>query len=466
MTNTSSPENAAPTRAEIADAALRADIRRLGHQLGDTLIRQHGKDLLDTVEEVRHLAQRLRQTGTPAGVTAELTDLLAGLDGDRAIHLVRAFTVYFHLANIAEQEHRIEDLNVGGTRAGSHFGETVRSLLDSGVTAAEIGDLVNRADFRPVFTAHPTEASRRSILKKLATIADLLEERGDTRCTQIGRDRIDRRIDEMIEAIWQTDEIRHERPDPFDEAKFVLYYLSQTVSDALPDLFDTIAATLGDIGQQLRPEHVPVRFGSWVGGDRDGNPNVLPDTTVAVLNLQRDRAIELLIAEINQLSDDVSMSGRLYEISEEMATAVSTDQTNHPDVLTPTRLLEPYRLRCAVIGKRLSATRQRASDAYRSPKELAAELTVMDHSLRTHNGALIADGRLARVRRIVSAIGFHFASLDIREHSDRHHEALAELFEPLGVAYGDLTREERSDRLIEELDSRRPSGTAPRARRT
>ena len=159
MANTSCPDDAIPTRAETADAALRADIRRLGHQLGDTLIRQHGKELLDTVEEVRHLAQRLRQASTPTGVTAELTDLLAGLDGDRAIHLVRAFTVYFHLANIAEQEHRIEDLNVGGTRAGSHFGETVRSLLDSGVSATEIGDLVNRADFRPVFTAHPTEAS-------------------------------------------------------------------------------------------------------------------------------------------------------------------------------------------------------------------------------------------------------------------------------------------------------------------
>ena len=222
MTSTPHLEESMSGRAEAADAALRADIRRLGHQLGDTLVRQHGQALLDTVEEVRHLAQRLRQPGGPTGVTAELTDLLAGLDGDRAIHLVRAFTVYFHLANIAEQEHRIEDLNVGGTRAGNHFGETVRSLLDSGVTANEIGDLVDRADFRPVFTAHPTEASRRSILNKLATIADLLKTRGDTRCTQIERDRIDRRIDEMIEAIWQTDEIRHERPDPFDEPKFDL----------------------------------------------------------------------------------------------------------------------------------------------------------------------------------------------------------------------------------------------------
>ena len=191
MKNTPSLSDAVPTRAETADAALRADIRRLGHQLGDTLIRQHGKDLLDTVEEVRHLAQRLRQNAAPAGVTTELTDLLAGLDGDRAIHLVRAFTVYFHLANIAEQEHRIEDLNVGGTRSGSLFGKTVSNLLEAGVTASEIGTLVNRADFRPVFTAHPTEASRRSILNKLATIADLLKARGDARSTEIERDRND-----------------------------------------------------------------------------------------------------------------------------------------------------------------------------------------------------------------------------------------------------------------------------------
>jgi len=456
MTSAAHPKESIPARAETADAALRADIRRLGHQLGDTLVRQHGQALLDTVEEVRHLAQRLRQTGGPTGVTAELTDLLAGLDGDRAIHLVRAFTVYFHLANIAEQEHRIEDLNVGGTRAGNHFGQTVRSLLDSGVTAPEIGDLVNRSDFRPVFTAHPTEASRRSILNKLATIADLLKARGDVRCTQIERERIDRRIDEMIEAIWQTDEIRHERPDPFDEAKFVLYYLSQTVSEALPDLFDTIAATLGDIGETMRPDHVPIRFGSWVGGDRDGNPNVSPDTTVAVLDLQRDRAIALLISEIKQLSDDASMSGRLYQISEEMEQLVAQDTAEHSDVLTPARLLEPYRLHCAVIEKRLVATRDRGAEAYASPDQLMSELAAMDRSLRSHGGALIADGRLARVRRIVSAIGFHFASLDIREHSARHHEALAALFEPLGVAYGDMTPQQRLDRLVEELDSRRP----------
>ena len=456
MKSTNHPKESNPARAETADAALRADIRRLGHQLGDTLVRQHGQALLDTVEEVRHLAQRLRQTGGPTGVTAELTDLLAGLDGDRAIHLVRAFTVYFHLANIAEQEHRIEDLNVGGSRAGNHFGQTVRSLLDSGVTAPEIGDLVNRSDFRPVFTAHPTEASRRSILNKLATIADLLKARGDVRCTQIERERIDRRIDEMIEAIWQTDEIRHERPDPFDEAKFVLYYLSQTISEALPDLFDTIAATLGDIGEKIRPDHVPIRFGSWVGGDRDGNPNVSPDTTVAVLDLQRDRAIALLISEIKQLSDDASMSGRLYQISEEMEQMVAQDTAEHSDVLTPARLLEPYRLHCAVIEKRLLATRDRGAEAYASPDQLMSELAAMDRSPRSHGGALIADGRLARVRRIVSAIGFHFASLDIREHSARHHEALAALFEPLGVVYGDMTPEQRLDRLVEELDSRRP----------
>ena len=456
MKSTNHPEESIPALAETADAALRADIRRLGHQLGDTLVRQHGQALLDTVEEVRHLAQRLRQAGGPTGVTAELTDLLAGLDGDRAIHLVRAFTVYFHLANIAEQEHRIEDLNVGGSRAGNHFGQTVRSLLDSGVTAPEIGDLVNRSDFRPVFTAHPTEASRRSILNKLTTIADLLKARGDARCTQIERDRIDRRIDEMIEAIWQTDEIRHERPDPFDEAKFVLYYLSQTVSEALPDLFDTIAATLGDIGEKMRPDHVPIRFGSWVGGDRDGNPNVSPDTTVAVLDLQRDRAIALLISEIKQLSDDASMSGRLYQVSEEMEQLVAQDTAEHSDVLTPARLLEPYRLHCAVIEKRLLAARDRGAEAYASPDQLMSELAAMDRSLRSHGGALIADGRLARVRRIVSAIGFHFASLDIREHSARHHEALAALFEPLGVAYGDMTPQQRLARLVEELDSRRP----------
>ena len=188
------------TAHETTDAALRSDIRRLGRQLGNTLVRQHGQHLLDNVEQVRMLARRLRQKGDGTDISWELADLLGDADTDEAILLVRAFTVYFHLANVAEQVHRIEDLNTGAPRQAHRIDETVRSLVEHGVNPVEIADLVNRTELRPVFTAHPTEASRRAILEKLAGIAELIEKRSEHRRTEGDLRRMDRRVEELIEA--------------------------------------------------------------------------------------------------------------------------------------------------------------------------------------------------------------------------------------------------------------------------
>ena len=395
------PETADPSANSAedhtgADAALRTDIRRLGHQLGNSLVRQHGETLLETVEKVRRLARDLRKEGGREGSTAELTRLLADADADQAIQLVRAFTMYFHLANVAEQVHRIEDLNIGGTRADSHFDETVRRLVDSGIPPADIAALVNRVDFQPVFTAHPTEASRRSILNKLARISDLVEERTELWRTSADQRRIDRRIDELIEAMWQTDEIRHDRPDPFDEARFVLYYVNQAVRDAVPQLLDDMAAVLEDIGERLDPDRSPIRFGTWVGGDRDGNPTVSPGTTLAVLDLQRRRAIELLIEEVGNLSEELSVSSRIREVPEDLLEIAARDLAEHADLLIRTDPHEPYRIRCTVIQHRLAETLRRTTNGYGSPTELAADLEHLDRSLRSHGGSLLADGRLTR----------------------------------------------------------------------
>ena len=206
---------------EITDAELRADIRRLGSQLGKTLVRQHGPELLKIVERVRSLSRDLRQTKSDPTTSDQLAETLKDADLERAMQLVRAFTVYFHLANVIEQVHRIEDHHAKGERNHRLFDQTVDWLVGSGISPDAVGELVNRAQLKPVFTAHPTEASRRTILEKLAEIARVTEQRGDVRRTDSDRERIDRRVDELIEAIWQTDEIRSERPDPLDEARFV-----------------------------------------------------------------------------------------------------------------------------------------------------------------------------------------------------------------------------------------------------
>ena len=446
------------TAHETTDAALRSDIRRLGHQLGNTLVRQHGQHLLDNVEQVRMLARRLRQKGDGTDISWELADLLGDADTDEAILLVRAFTVYFHLANVAEQVHRIEDLNTGAPRQAHRIDETVRSLVEHGVNPVEIADLVNRTELRPVFTAHPTEASRRAILEKLAGIADLIEKRSEHRRTEGDLRRMDRRVEELIEAIWQTDEIRHERPDPFDEARSVLYYIGQTVREAVPDLFDDIAATLESIGGQMDPTHAPIRFGTWVGGDRDGNPNVSPATTEAVLGLQRQRAIQLLVAEVTDLQNDLSVSTRVHGVTDELASAALADQDAFVGLLDRHDPAEPYRIRCTAMRQRLAETAETppGTRAYGSPTEMDADLAVFDRSLRANGGALLADGRLTRVRRTLAMIGFHLAILDIREHTDRHHETLSGLFDAVGTDYADATPDQRSELLAAELESRRP----------
>ena len=444
--------------SEPSDAALRSDIRRLGNQLGNTLVRQHGESLLDAVERVRTLTRNLRDRGSNEDVTAELHELFDDTDVAHAILLVRAFTVYFHLANVAEQVHRIEDLNSGSPNFANQFEETIQVLTDSGIAPQEISQLVARAELRPVFTAHPTEASRRAILDKLAMVSRLIEQRGESRRTEADRRRIDRRIEELVEAIWQTDELRHVRPEPLDEARAVLYYLDLTVREAVPELLDEMQAALRSIGQALPTDRAPIRFGSWVGGDRDGNPNVSPATTDLVLSLQRRRALEILVDEVGALGHELSVSTRVHGVSDELQEAVDADRPTLKDVQGRVDWSEPYRIRCEAIRRRLvaSADGDASRRGYRTPAHLDADLEVIERSLRENSGDLLADGILSRVRRILQVVGFHFATLDIREHSDRHHEALATLFAATNLDYAGTSGADRADLLATELASRRP----------
>ncbi len=440
------------------DSALRNDIRRLGSQLGDALVRQNGPELLERVEQVRAMARGLRRDDDSS---SSLASLLGDVSVQDAILLVRAFTVYFHLANTAEQVHRIEELNEKAPANRNRFAATVEKMQTAGISDADIVEAAQTLDLRPVFTAHPTEASRRSILDKLAEISLLIERRNERAVGTTEQARIDRRVDELIDAIWQTDELRREQPDPVDEARSILYFLVEIAASGVPELLADIDAALEPVGGGLNPDNVPIRFGSWVGGDRDGNPNVTPDTTRDVLDFQRGRALRLLIAEVEELSSELSVSQVISQVSPELTEQLAADAEAFPGVLARFFKIsagEPYRLRCAVIHQRLQETAEQPPGprAYASPQEFAADLAVMADSLESNHGELLAQGRLARVRRMTAMIGFHLAMLDIRQHTDVHHASLTELFAPLGVAYGDLNREERTALLSEELLSRRP----------
>ena len=442
------------------DAALRRDIRRLGNQLGDTLVRQVGPELLDQVEQVRTLARALREGDDSVG--KELTDSLGDTDVVRAIELVRAFTTYFHLANTAEQVHRIDDLAENRTTASKRFSETVTRLVELGFTPDEVAAAANKVQLYPVFTAHPTEASRRSILDKLAEVAMLIERRM-TEGEEPVVARIDRRIDELLDMIWQTDELRREKPDPVDEARSILYFLGEMLEEGVPELLDDIDAALRTLGNglSLNPGSQPVRFGSWVGGDRDGNPNVTPSTTCEVLDFQRARALRLLIAEIEELSAELSISTAVRTITPELQAQLDADDEAFPKVRARFRALsagEPYRQRLSVMHQRLleAAEVPPGPRAYAHPSELCDDLEVLGRSLEAAGGSLIANGRLARVRRLVDLVGFHLATLDIRQHAAKHHATLSALFEAVGTDYEGLDKPGRAAILAAELDSPRP----------
>ncbi|MFP3914243.1 MAG: phosphoenolpyruvate carboxylase [Actinomycetota bacterium] len=445
------------------DEALRADIRRLGHQLGEALTRQHGQRLLDLVEEVRALTKRIRQEDDPrAG--PELDALLGGLELAETIQLMRAFTSYFYLANVAEQVHRLEDL--ADTENGNSLTATVERIRSADLDEDLVAAVLERLELRPVFTAHPTEAARRTILTKLRTLAELVEERRDPRATDSDRERVDRRVAELIDQIWQTDELRLERPEPLDEARSMAFYFDQLFQDVLPALGEDVDLHLRQLGPAAGL-HSPIRFGTWVGGDRDGNPSVTPGVTLEVLEMQHDRGLRNLTSAVEQLAEELSTSGRIQSISPELRRSLAEDQDLLPGVWERFGRLnagEPYRLKCAYIHQRLINTRQRILEGtrhqpgldYPGPEALLEELDLMRHSLMAHRGALVADGVLMRLMRNVATFGFHVATMDVREHADAHSDALAQLYRRLGIDYPALTSRERTDLLADELESIRP----------
>ncbi|MGH1502876.1 MAG: phosphoenolpyruvate carboxylase [Acidimicrobiales bacterium] len=454
---TAPPTVSDPSSTESVSAALRADIRRLGAQLGQSIARQEGGDFLEQVEQVRILARRLRRKeGDAAGV--ELRSVLADASVLDAIRLVRAFTTYFHLANATEQVHRIEELNVRKAEDG-RLASTLQRLAEQH-PVEEITAAIERTALLPVFTAHPTEASRRSIIDKLSEISDLVEARLGSTTRSAQRTRIDRRVDELLDALWQTDEIRRERPRPVDEARSVVYFVEQMAREGLPEVWSDLDAALESIEAPIDTRTVPIRFGSWVGGDRDGNPNVTPSTTREVVALQRARALRILTEELEALRAELSPSDLVRPVSDELRAAVEADAATFADVHAIVGQIndgEWYRLRLAVMLQRLVETaRQPAGERrYHSPDELADDLALLQRSLEANDGQLVARGRLARVQRMVETLGFHLAKLDIRQHSREHHKSLDGLFGATGVTYPTDAASRRS-LLLAELNSRRP----------
>jgi phosphoenolpyruvate carboxylase len=443
--------------SESQHHALRADIRMLSTLLGETLVRQCGEELLVLVKQVRELTR-----AAPLEGSAEIRSLLSTLDLGTAIQLARAFSTYFQLANVAEQLHRSREqrAQVDGQHGPLRV---VMDRLARDVDRAEVEAVLARMELRPVFTAHPTEVTRRSVQDILRRVADVLDQ-------DLPEEQLQQRLARLVDQLWQTDEIRPGQPTVLDEARAVAYYLEQLGAHAVPDLLEDLADELARAGFVLSSRSRPVVLGCWVGGDRDGNPNVSPQVTLDVLRLYADRALNIQLALVDQLIQELSVSTRMVGVSEGLRRSLARDRRLLPEVYDRYVRLnahEPYRLKCAFIHARLTRTQQRIRDGvphqqgrdYLGAESYVADLEVMDTSLRGHLGERIAEGTLARTLRSAGALGLHLAALDVREHADKHHAALAALYDVLGElprSYAELDRGERAALLSRELAGRRP----------
>ena len=421
------------------NTSLRNDVRKLADLLGQTLARQEGDELLSLVEAVRLSVREGKQDE----VLGKLTDA-------QTVSLVRAFSNYFNLANVAEQVDRTKVLAEQRETIGSWISRTIDRILKvqeatKDFDKKELQEWLDNFSVRPVFTAHPTEAARRSVLSKMTTIAQLLEQPDSPTKNE--------RLAETIDLLWQTDELRLGRPEPLDEAVNSIYYLDELLQETVPEVLASFANEVRRLGVELSPDAKPLSFGTWIGGDRDGNPNITADVTKSAILLQNSHFTRAINRHLDELRQTLSISTKLIGVTKELEASLAQDLEKLPEIEARYRRInveEPYRLKATAIGHKLLLTQARHASGlphfsgrdYKNTSELLQDFEIMHASLLANNGELIANGLLNRIYRTISAFGLTHATMDIREHSGVHRNLLTQI-------YGELS----SSQISEELKS-------------
>lgn len=463
-----------------SSSRLSATIRFFGDLLGRVIRAQEGEPAFELEERVRALAKDVRSSGTRQD---ELRAVIAGTTVAEARNLVRAFAAYFALVNLAEQLQRgwvLRDRARArpGVPRSESIAAAIAELATAGVPAETLQQWLDAAEIVPVFTAHPTEARRRVTLERLRRIDDAVQRRHAPDLLPEEEAEIARQIEEEIVSLWQSDEVRSGRPTVLDEVQNGLYYFEAGLFDLVPRLYRDLETAL----ESSYADHtwrVPplLRFGSWIGGDRDGNPFVTPEVTVEAARRLRVAALNRHLASIENLGRRLTQSTREVGVSDELRRSIDEDDARSPELgaeLARRLPYEPYRRKCGHIAQKLRRSLEHAKthapafsrDAplppdpgrYHRQGELLADLALIDHSLRAHGGGAVAAGALRDVTREIEVFGLHLATLDVRQHSERHAAALAEIFARAGVCadYDALAEDERVALLSRALDDPRP----------
>jgi phosphoenolpyruvate carboxylase len=421
------------TEATLVEAGLRAEIRLLGQLLGETLREHEGLPLYQLEESIRLRTRALRQqydADDEAGLVAELDRIPLG----DAARLVRAFATYFQLVNLAELERQARSVREGGDEKGE-FDRLLAACATQQVPRERIAGILKELEVRPVLTAHPTEAVRRSILDHQDRIGEELTRLRAPLSTR-ERNRVRQRLATQVELLWHTDEVRSVRPRVLDEVGNALFYLERTFFDAIPDVHEQLTEALAESFPGVAvPLDPPIRLGSWVGSDQDGNPNANAAMLTETLRLQRRTLLTRYRERVRELARDLSQSTRLTEVSEELAASIDRDETEliaYADTLSAGTKDEPYRRKLSFIWHRLGATIEVEPGAYASVEDFGADLDLLDLSLRRYGGSAVADADLLRLRRQVRVFGFIGARLDVRQHRAVIRAAAREVVNRLG----------------------------------
>lgn len=449
---------------------LRSDVRFLGNLLGETLIEQEGKSVFDLVEKIRFVTKEMRRNYV-RDLKEELVSTIRGLNDQELYNVTRAFTVYFKLVNIAEQNHRIRrwrEYKFVSDIRDSEEGSIERlfdQLKGMEVTFDKFFELLSRMSIEMVLTAHPTEVNRHIVLEKLRHISILMKEIENPILTPNEREKLEREIRAEIVSFWQTEEIPPYKVTPLDEARGVLYYFKETIFDALPEIYEELET---QVKRHYEVEEVRIpnflRFGSWVGGDRDGNPYVTHNVTYEVLRMQKKLVLEQYIDKIHQIERQLSSSAKIVPVSSELIESIKRDKKLIPEEMDIKNPLEFYRIKLEYIHKKLVntffANENRDSNRgyyYSHKEELLDDLYLIDKSLRENRGEHLAESGLKKLVRQVELFGFHLAKLDIRQHSRVHSEAVSEITERINLTvYKDMDEDTRLKWLSREIENIRP----------
>ena len=464
-----------PVRKTDKDLPLIEDIRLLGRILGDVIREQEGGPAYELVEQVRQLSVAFRRDADEAADKA-LKKLLKGLSSDQTVSVIRAFTYFSHLANLAEDRHHIRRRAVheraGNTQEGS-IEVALARLRWAGISTATVVDTLAKSFISPVLTAHPTEVQRQSILTAERRIALLLAERDDilmrAQLYNSAKDaltpreltRVEAQLRACVAQLWQTRLLRHSKLTVADEIENALSYYEATFLQEIPKIYEQLEQELGE----KLPEQSFLRMGQWIGGDRDGNPFVTAESLELALTRQADVALRHYLREVHYLGGELSLSANLVDITPEMQALAdaSPDHNVH-------RSDEPYRRALTGIYARLAATLRQLTggeaarhavapqNAYASADAFLADLQVIDDSLSRYHGNALAPQRLRPLMRAVRVFGFYLSTVDLRQSSDKHEEVVRELLSVAKVEldYSLLEEDAKCALLVRLLEDARP----------